>query len=212
MELEPLARVRGYPLMWMLENPKGRKLMILLHGYTGNYMGPDGMFQVLSEKLQKQGYAVLRFNFRGNPPSGMPFSRITLKTGVEDLKAVLRLARRRGYRRVGLLGESMGGIVAVNGCPGWLRALVLWYSDFWPMRNVARIKCPVLFIHGSRDRSVLHSRSEKAFTLAREPKQIAILKGVGHCFRKHENEENNKLNRQQKRAINLTVRFLEKHF
>jgi pimeloyl-ACP methyl ester carboxylesterase len=255
--MEELLRVGGAPVMGALESPGRERLAVLLHGFTGNLQGPNGMFDALSARLQSGGFSVLRFNFRGTNPSGMAFEDMTIETETADFRAVVRLARGMGYRRIAALGESMGATVAVCGYSRAVRALVLWYPDFdfsddrgfrkllaaryrkelerkgsvevGPgfrigkgfyrqldrielYERMGKVACPVLMLHGDRDREVPATQSKKAYRLLRGPKRLVLLKGVGHCFRSRRKEEDSSimsLNAQQRRAIDVSARFLE---
>ena len=113
----------------LLENPDSDKLMILVHGFTGNMQGPRDIFGKLSNALQIKGFAVLRFNFRGTPPSEMDFQDMTVETETEDLKAVIDYAKTR-YEKIGILGESMGGSIVANAIDTTFKAVLFWYTAF----------------------------------------------------------------------------------
>ena len=237
-------QVNKQTIKGVLENPTSDKVMILVHGFTGDMQGPDNIFEKLSNKLQEKGFAVLRFNFRGTPPSDMDFQDITVETETEDLKTVINYARSKGYKQVGVLGESMGGSIIVTVTNMAFKVIIFWYPVFdfkeTSFKNylkkgylkqleekrfilesgfkigkqfineipkmelyqkIREIKCPIPFMHGDKDSDVPHQQSKKAFQLSNEPKEIHIIKGAEHCFRN-----------EQGRIIDLTLKFLEKHF
>lgn len=123
-------QVNDYKMVGYLENKESEKLIIMLHGFTGNMQGPDNIYDKLSEKLQENGYAVLRFNFRGTPPSQMEFTEMTIESETEDFKEVLDFAKSKGYEKIGVLGESMGGTIALTGYNPGLDVVVFWYPAF----------------------------------------------------------------------------------
>ena len=122
--------IYGQKIRGVLENPSGKKLMILVHGFTGDLRGPDDIFIKLSEKLQASGFAVIRFNCRGTPPSDGKFQDMTLETEVEDLLAVIRYAKSLEYKSIGLLGESMGAAVIAKAYDKNIGVMVFWYPCF----------------------------------------------------------------------------------
>ena len=117
-------------MVGVLENKQSDKLIIMLHGFTGNMYGPDNIYDKLSEKLQENGYAVLRFNFRGTPPSEMNFQEMTVESETEDFREILRYSKSKGYEKIGVLGESMGGTIALTGYDTSLKVIVFWYPAF----------------------------------------------------------------------------------
>ncbi len=100
------------------------KAIIMCHGFSGD-KDTDGRFPAAAEEFARQGFGVLRFDFGG---CGESYDApILIKRQEEDLKAALGFMRSRGYRRFGLLGFSMGGLIALKGAvePD-VEALVLW--------------------------------------------------------------------------------------
>lgn len=124
------VEVSNESIKGVLENPDSSKLVILVHGFTGDWEGPDGIFLKLSSSLQQAGYAVLRFCFRGTPPSDGDFADMTLASETEDMRAVASYARKLGYSDICLLGESMGGTVVTEVCDEDIKTLVYWYPVF----------------------------------------------------------------------------------
>ncbi len=87
--------------------------VILLHGLPGNEQSLD-----LARAMQRAGWVVLTFHYRGSWGSGGVF---TLKAGCEDAEALLALIATPGKatagwgadpKRIVLMGHSYGGYVA----------------------------------------------------------------------------------------------------
>lgn len=114
----------------VLENSGGKKLVILVHGFTGDLHGPDNIFEKLSSKLQQSDYAVIRFSFRGTPPSDGDYIDMTVDEQVVDLHAVVSHARSLGYTDIALLGESMGGAIVAKAYDPLVKAVIFWYPAF----------------------------------------------------------------------------------
>jgi len=64
-------------------------------------------------------------------------------------------------------------------------------KDFWtdrlhfqPLQLVPRIKCPVLYIYGSQDRTNPVGEGRKLYLRTRSSKRLAIIKGADHHFRR----------------------------
>ncbi len=106
----------------------GDCLVIMIHGGPGgNKRGPGDIFVKTAEALAIKGIASLRFDLRGSGHSEGDFINTTIRGEVEDLAAASELVLSRGYRHVGLLGESLGGTIAVLGCNAHYKAMVLWF-------------------------------------------------------------------------------------
>ncbi len=89
--------------------------VMLLHGFTGQALEPHRFFAHIARALAANGIAAFRFDYRGSGNSEGDFSEMTAQREVQDARAALRLLETRteldGYR-FGLLGLSMGGMVA----------------------------------------------------------------------------------------------------
>ncbi len=85
------------------------RAVVLCHGFGGNKNIRD--FVALAQDLSRF-YTVYCFDFRGH---GLSPGRSTFGyLEVNDLKAVVEMARRDGNRSVAALGFSMGGVVAIR--------------------------------------------------------------------------------------------------
>ena len=96
---------------WFLPRPETRRVVVAMHGYRGNKTQLLG----ISSNFWRMGFNVLLFDFRGRGASqDAPISMGLWE--VEDLAAALDwLSARRNDAAVGLLGFSMGAVVALLG-------------------------------------------------------------------------------------------------
>jgi len=100
----------------VLHIPKKKSpLIIMCHGWGANKLGTwQGLFVETARELCKNGFAVLRFDFRGSGDSKGEFRKQTIKTMLEDLDYVLdNLKFNIDGDRIGLIGHSLGGKVAI---------------------------------------------------------------------------------------------------
>ncbi|MGQ9811486.1 MAG: alpha/beta hydrolase, partial [bacterium] len=89
------------------------------------------------------GYACLRFDFRGSGESEGDFSEITLETEMSDAKTAVEFARSHDEidpERIALLGQSLGGTIAICiAAEVKIASLVLWsptvFADYLVERN-----------------------------------------------------------------------------
>ena len=104
--------------------------VLLLHGFTGTHLEPHRLFALMARQLAAAGIAAYRFDFRGSGDSEGDFSEMTIGRELEDARAALNLLRSRGdidTSRIGVLGLSMGGLVAALASEVEnLKALCLW--------------------------------------------------------------------------------------
>jgi len=92
------------------DRPTGR-LVVLLHGFLSNKNSTTN--KTLTRALLDQGIATLRFDFFGQGESDGPFERITITTALDQATAAIELAASKSYRRIGLIGSSFGGLIAL---------------------------------------------------------------------------------------------------
>lgn len=92
-------------LLW---EPQERAAALLLYvpGFGGSFCSPQDMGSFVAPLLEG-GYALLAMNLRVVAPPGLAHSRF--EDCVADLDAAIALARARGFERIVLLGDSLGG-------------------------------------------------------------------------------------------------------
>ena len=69
--------------------------------------------ETLTRLLNERGLATFRFDFFGQGDSDGPFEELTTTLAVHQTQAALDLVTARGYDRIGLVGSSFGGLVAI---------------------------------------------------------------------------------------------------
>src|SRR5690625_321666 len=58
--------------------------VVMLHGFTGNKVGPHRMFVKMAERLSELGIVTLRFDFRGSGDSEGNFEDASFRGEVDD--------------------------------------------------------------------------------------------------------------------------------
>ncbi len=174
-------------------NPAAKHTILFCHG-NGEDLGSVSTYL---EDYQKQGYAVLSWEYRGYGYSGGTPDE---STTYADAEMVLDWLKQRGVppRRVLLYGYSLGGGPAIELARrhevGGLVVEGSFVSAYrvmtrWPLlpgdkfRNLAKIaeaKCPVLVLHGTEDEVVPFWHGEALFAAAREPKRKFFVAGASH--------------------------------
>jgi pimeloyl-ACP methyl ester carboxylesterase len=86
-------------------------IAVLCHGFLSGKNSTTN--RTLTRLLTERGIATFRFDFFGQGESEGPFKELTNTLAVEQTVAALDLVRHKGYRRLGLMGSSFGGLVAL---------------------------------------------------------------------------------------------------
>ncbi len=104
--------VKGDKLVGVVSTPKywNRKTVIMCYGINGFPGGGADLFlfEHADDALQAAGYRTVRFWFRGNRPSDLPFEESNLSTRVEDLRILLK-----EFGESFLFAKSFGACAAI---------------------------------------------------------------------------------------------------
>jgi len=84
---------------------------MLCHGFLSSKNSTTN--RTLTRLLNEQGLATFRFDFFGQGDSDGPFEEITTSLAVHQTQSALDLVAAGGYDRIGLVGSSFGGLVAI---------------------------------------------------------------------------------------------------
>lgn len=154
---EPLVIYNdGLKLFGVLHRPvdiKKPPIVVIFHGFASNKCGSGGFYVKLSEHLSRQGFASLRFDFRGCGDSEGSLDRSSLDDLISDAMAVMKYASELDGvdgNKLGLFGSSIGGSIAIESAAknNLARAIAvwspvasgeLWLQDFFkknPEKNV----------------------------------------------------------------------------
>lgn len=105
---------RENKLCGILSDPKEdqtKPVIILCHGFSTNKDGKTCLR--LEEILNNQSISTFRFDFAGHGESEGRFEDTTTSGAVDDVLAVLRFIKKRGYKKIGLMGSSFGGMAGI---------------------------------------------------------------------------------------------------
>ena len=204
--------------------------VITLHGLESSK--DSGKWPIIAARLNDEGYACLRFNFRGcgrgSEKSEGEFEDVSLTGRIRDYKAALQFLQDTGkvdMRRLGVIGSSFGGMVAVAAQDKRIRAMVClstpyylpqttkeagrrfkkgFYDDLRKYKLLEAVRnAPLLLIlHGSSDDVVPPAHAQKLYEAAPEPKRLEIIEGADHVFSHSD---------QLKKVINLSLEWFKKY-
>jgi alpha-beta hydrolase superfamily lysophospholipase len=109
--------------------------VIICSGFAGNKCGKYRLFVNLAKKLAKNGIAVFRFDYRCSGDSEGDFKDITIESKLSDtLLCIEHLSKDPliDRDRLGLLGRSLGGAIAVLAASHSqsIKSLALWAPVF----------------------------------------------------------------------------------
>ena len=154
------------------------------HPLYGGTMHNKVVFRI-ARAFQDQGFAVLRFNFRG-----VGLSEGEHDAGIaeqDDLRAALAfLQHRYPQTEIWAAGFSFGATVLLRGaaCDDRVRAFVavgvpLSKYDF---SEIVQCSKPKLFVQGALDEFGAPAALEEFFATLSEPKELKIIAGADHFF------------------------------
>jgi len=104
---------QGHRVAAVLATPTGDtdRIAVLCHGFLSGKRSTTN--KTLTRLLNAQGIATFAFDFFGQGDSEGPFEALTTTTTVAQANAALDLVRQKGFRQLGLMGSSFGGLVAI---------------------------------------------------------------------------------------------------
>ena len=104
---------QGHRISAVLSCPRqpAKAAVVLCHGFLSSKNSTTN--KALTRMLNDAGIAAFRFDFFGQGESEGLFEDITVSHAVGQAQAALTHAQSRGYERLGLMGSSFGGLVAI---------------------------------------------------------------------------------------------------
>jgi abhydrolase domain-containing protein 17 len=177
-----------------LANPSAQYTLLVSHGNAED-LGDDREW--LSD-LERGGFNVFAYDYQGY---GTSEGRPSEKAAYDDEDAAynyLTSQLKTPADRIIIFGRSVGSGPAVHIAARRPAAALILQSPFlsafrvltrFPIlpfdkfpnyKEIGRVHCPVLVIHGTRDEVIAFRHGQKLFALANEPKQFVAVQGAGH--------------------------------
>jgi len=179
-------------------------IVVMCHGMLSTK--DSEKYLEITDILTKSGINVFRFDFRGCGESEGIFTDSTVTARLRDLEAVLQYVHDM-FEDVALLGSSLGGTLSILAASKFkfVKAIVTWAAPLFlkeilmPLKEVIPMKfikdlenvniieaakeiSHILVIHGDQDEIVPIRHAHTLFKLAKEPKELKIIKGGDHRF------------------------------
>jgi len=104
---------QGHRVASVLAIPDGGtdRIAVLCHGFlSGKHSTTNN---TLTRLLEPHGIATFAFDFFGQGDSEGPFEVLTTTQAISQAMAALDLVRQKGFGKIGLMGSSFGGLVAI---------------------------------------------------------------------------------------------------
>lgn len=195
------------PEMVMIETPSGEKIcayyfknskaeftLLYSHGNAEDI----GQNRFVFERFVNQGFSVLAYDYRGY---GLSEGRPSEKNAYEDIAAAYAyLTVQAGVpaNKIIPYGRSVGGAMAVdiatkkpvgglilqNAFTSAFRVIsripIFPFDKFKSLDKIDKINCPVLIMHGSKDRIIKPWHGKALYKAAAEPKSYLMVEGVDH--------------------------------
>lgn len=199
-EVTEIATPDGEKLVaWYAPAPPGRPTVLFLHGNAGSIAERPHRFQY----YRNAGFGVLYLSWRGYGGStGQPSEHGLMI----DANAAYDWLMRKGVSpdRLLIVGESLGTGPAVQLAAsrpvaalaleapyttmvdvarfhyGWLPVRLLLRDRFDSLDTIARVRVPIIMIHGDADPVVPFALGKQLFEAAPEPKQFVAIPGGTH--------------------------------
>ncbi len=194
------TRVKLHAL-WVAAESESAPVLLYLHGARRNVAG--SAFRI--RQMQQLGFSVLAVDYRGFGKSSdeLPSEELVY----EDARAAWAyLAREHPQRNRYIFGHSLGGAIAVQlatevddskglivegtftSIPevfqtmkwGWLPITPLITQRFDSAEKVARVRSPVLVVHGANDSLIRPALGRALYERAASPKRFVLVEGGTH--------------------------------
>jgi len=186
---------------WYVPQENARAAVLFCHGNAGNIAYRVGILKMLHERV---GVSVFIFDYRGYGRSAGTPNEAGIMADARAARAWLAAREKIAESDVVLMGESLGGAVAVDlAARQGARALVLestftsapdmagyhypWLPVRWAMQTrldslgkIGDYHGPLLMAHGDADTIVPIQLGRRLFEAASEPKQFIVLSGHDH--------------------------------
>jgi abhydrolase domain-containing protein 17 len=176
------------------ENPNAEHTILFSHGNAEDIDDTD----FLMREFQQNGFSVLAYDYRGYGTSeGTPseekvyrdidaaYDHLTRELNILPEKIVLYGRSLGGAVAIDLASrKKVGALIAESTFVSAFRVLtkiqLTPFDKFESLKKIKNVNCPVLIIHGRRDRTVPFRHGEKLFAEANEPKFSLWLDEADH--------------------------------
>lgn len=177
-----------------LPNPQAIYTLLYSHGNAEDL----GDTRPILERIRRAGFAIFAYDYRGYGTSqGTPTEQNTYRD-IDAAYEYLTTQLKKSPSEIIVYGRSVGGgpsiylasrqpvagLILESTFTSVFRVVTripLYPFDRFPNRDrIGKVHCPVLFIHGTRDRVIPFWHSQELFRHANEPRQLLAVEGADH--------------------------------
>ena len=105
-----------------------KPLIIIVHGLLCNYR--EGLYMAAARWFARNGYAAFGFNLYGWKKGARQLIDCTLAMHTADLDAVVRYFRKKGVKKIFVVGHSFGGPTILSSAVQDFDAVTLWDPSY----------------------------------------------------------------------------------
>jgi pimeloyl-ACP methyl ester carboxylesterase len=112
---------------------KKQTAVVLCNAFGQEYMRSHRAYRQLAMMLSKQGYYVLRFDYRGTGDSALSLDQVNANDWIDDIGiAIDELREVTNVKKVNVIGLRLGGLLAASACSKRtdINDLILWDGLF----------------------------------------------------------------------------------
>lgn len=185
---------------WFLPSAANPKALLWFHGNAENI--GYGLSQL--KVLARLGANVMALDYRGYGKSEGSPNEAGIYRDAEAAYRDLVESRHFQPRNIFIYGHSLGGAVAIDlasrrECGGLIvessfsrgremarRMLLIPFFEYLPksrfdsLTKIAKVRAPVLVLHGTQDPMIPFSMGQRLYQAAPEPKSFLPVEGAGH--------------------------------
>lgn len=114
---------RGLTLVGNFYPADSRRIVILVHGFTGD-KSEGGKFDRLAQTLLEKNFNVFAFDFSGCGESDD--DALTVAKQNDDLRCAIDFVLQKGLSPLGIMGYSLGALVTANVWDEKMKTIVFW--------------------------------------------------------------------------------------
>lgn len=177
-----------------LHNPQAKYTILYSHGNATDIGEMFSLFKV----LENHGYSVFAYDYHGYGTStGKPSEKNSyydIHAAYDYLTQTLKIPPKQiiAYgKSVGAavsldlaIHKPLGGIIMESPFVTAFRTVtvipLLPFDKFNNLSKISRISCPILFIHGEKDKTIAIWHSKKLYSMAKSPKYYLWVPSAGH--------------------------------
>lgn len=162
-----------------LNNKSKNDIVIFVHGFTGDYHGPDNIFDKFVNQLDSKNISSFRFNLYGTHPSEGNHKDMTIQIQSEQIQEVINYINGLGFKNIHILAESMGVTAVLLNELENLKSYIFWYGAYDPKDSEFReFYIPEVYAEAKNNGFIYRFDAEIGFKYIQEVENIILYDKV----------------------------------